>query len=136
MLALFHDGLATLFDYLPDAAVTLDPLADDARARRLEQVADHYDARAQVLERKAFGAPPYHPVPPESMFLSEADWQTALSGRRVVMLDPFEQPEAPGIVSFGGRQGRSFGAERQTEGANAFDALGAMPSGSKATASA
>jgi transcription-repair coupling factor (superfamily II helicase) len=124
-LPLFHHGLATLFDYLPDAVVTLDPLVDDARARRLEQVADHYEARAQALERKAFGAPPYHPVPTESMFLSEADWQLALAARHVVMLDPFEQPEAPGIVSFGGRQGRSFGAERQTEGANVFDAVAA-----------
>ena len=90
---------------------------------RLEQIADHYDARAQALERKAFGAPPYHPVPPDSMFLSEADWQAALSGRQVIALDPFEHPEAPGIVSFGGRQGRTFAAERQTEGVTVFDAV-------------
>ena len=96
---------------------------DDARNRRLEQIADHYDARAQALERKAFGAPPYHPVPPDSMFLSEADWQAALAGRQVIALDPFEHPEAPGVVSFGGRQGRTFAAERQTEGVNVFDAV-------------
>ena len=124
-LPLFHDGLSTLFDYLPGAVVTLDPLVDDARARRLEQIADHYDARSQALERKAFGAPPYHPVPPESMFLSEAEWQEALTGRQVIALDPFEHPETPGIVSFGGRQGRSFAAERQTEGSNVFDAVAA-----------
>ena len=125
-LPLFHDRLATLFDYLPGAAVTLDSLDDDARARRLEQIADHYDARAQALERKAFGAPPYHPVPPESLFLSEADWREALSGRTAIVFDPFERPEKPEeavIVSFGGRQGRSFAAERQTEGANVFDAV-------------
>ncbi|HSD91566.1 MAG TPA: transcription-repair coupling factor [Methyloceanibacter sp.] len=122
-LPLFHDRLDTLFDYLPDAAVTLDPLVDEALARRLEQVADHYDARAQALERKAFGAPPYHPVPPDSLFPSEANWQRALDSRKVVALDPFEHPEAPGFVSFGGRQGRSFAAERQTEGANVFDAV-------------
>ena len=103
--------------------MTLDPLLDDARHRRLEQIADHYDARAQALERKAFGAPPYHPVPPDSMFLSEADWQAALSGRQVIALDPFEHPEAPGVVSFGGRQGRTFAAERQTEGVTVFDAV-------------
>jgi transcription-repair coupling factor (superfamily II helicase) len=122
-LPLFHDRLDTLFDYLPSAAVTLDPLVDDARARRFEQVADHYDARAQALERKAFGAPLYHPIPPKSLFLGEAEWQTALGSRRVIALDPFEHPEASGIVSFGGRQGRSFAAERQTEGANVFDAV-------------
>ncbi len=126
-LPLFHDGLSTLFDYLPGAIVSLDALVDDARAKRLEQIADHYDARAQALERKAFGAPPYHPVPPESMFLSEAEWQEALSRRNVVLLDPFERPEKDEavIVSFGGRQGRSFAAERQTEGANVFDAAAA-----------
>ena len=122
-LPLFHAGLVPLFDYLPEARVTLDPLLDDARHRRLEQIADHYDARAQALERKAFGAPPYHPVPPDSMFLSEADWQAALSGRQVIALDPFEHPEAPGVVSFRGRQGRTFAAERQTEGVTVFDAV-------------
>jgi transcription-repair coupling factor (superfamily II helicase) len=125
-LPLFHDHLATLFDYLPDAVVTFDPLVDDAREKRLEQIADHYDARAQALERKAFGAPPYHPVPPESMFLSEAEWQEALATRQTIALDPFERPEQAGaatIVSFRGRQGRSFAAERQTEGTNVFDAV-------------
>ena len=57
------------------------------------------------------------------MFLSEADWQAALSGRQVIALDPFEHPEAPGVVSFGGRQGRTFAAERQTEGVTVFDAV-------------
>jgi transcription-repair coupling factor (superfamily II helicase) len=122
-LPLFHERLDTLFDYVPGAVVSLDPLVDDARARRLEQVADHYDARAQALERKAFGAPPYHPVPPESMFLSEAEWQETLAGRKVIAVDAFEHPEAPSVVSFRGRQGRSFAAERQTEGANVFDAV-------------
>ena len=124
-LPLFHDRLATLFDYLPGAAVSLDPLVDDARAKRLEQIADHYDARAQALERKAFGAPPYHPVPPESLFLSEADWEQALGDRQTIALDPFEHPEQPGttVVSFRGRQGRTFAAERQTEGVNVFDAV-------------
>jgi transcription-repair coupling factor (superfamily II helicase) len=124
-LPLFHDRLETLFDYIPDAVVSLDPLVDDARTKRLEQVVDHYDARAQALERKAFGAPPYHPVPPESLFLSEAEWQDALAARQTIALDPFEHPETPvgKVVSFGGRQGRSFAGERQTEGANVFDAV-------------
>ena len=123
-LPLFHERLETLFDFLPDAAVTLDALDDDARAKRLEQVKDHYDAREQALERKAFGAPPYNPVPPDSLFLTESEWQKALSGRTKIVLDPFEHPEAreATIVSFGGRQGRNFAPERQTEGANVFDA--------------
>ncbi len=125
-LPLFHERLETLFDYVPGAVVTLDPLVDDARRRRLEQVADHYDARLQALERKAFGAPPYNPVPPESMFLTEEEWNKDLAARQAVRLDPFEHPdEAQGatIVSYGGRRGRSFAPERQKEGINVFDAV-------------
>jgi transcription-repair coupling factor (superfamily II helicase) len=125
-LPLFHARLETLFDYLPDAVVSFDSLVEDARTKRLEQIKDHYEAREQALERKAFGAPPYNPVPPESLFLTEADWRQALQGRQRVALDPFEHPEAARdalIVSFGGRQGRSFAAERQTEGTNVFDAV-------------
>jgi transcription-repair coupling factor (superfamily II helicase) len=127
-LPLFHEALATLFDYLPNAVVTLDPLADEARESRFEQIADHYDARAAALERKAFGAPPYHPVPADSMFLDEAEWTRRLEAApHVIALDTFERPEGgdggPRIVSFGGRQGRSFSPERQTEGANVFDAV-------------
>jgi len=125
-LPLFHDELATLFDYVPNAMLTLDPLVDDARQSRLEQVADHYDARSAALERKAFGAPPYHPVPANSMFLDEAEWKRMLDAApHVVALDTFERPEGEGghVVSFGGRQGRSFAPERQTEGSNVFDAV-------------
>ena len=124
-LPLFHDHLDTLFDYVPDAIITLDPLVQDAREKRHEQIEDHYDARAQALERKAFGAPPYNPVPPESMFLTDRDWQAALASRHTIALDPFEHPEgeASGAVSLGGRQGRTFSIERQSEGTNVFDAM-------------
>ncbi len=125
-LPLFHERLETLFDFVPGAVVVLDPLVDDARRRRLEQVADHYDARQQALERKAFGAPPYNPVPPDSLFLTEQDWTKDLSERQTVRLDPFEHPdEAQGatIVSFNGRRGRSFAPERQQEGIDVFDAV-------------
>ena len=126
-LPLFHERVETLFDYLPDAVVTFDPLVDDARAKRLEQINDHYDAREQALERKAFGAPPYNPVPPDNLFMTEAEWQKALLGRPNIALDPFEHPDAAHggarVMSFDGRQGRSFAAERQTEAANVFDAV-------------
>ena len=124
-LPLFHERLETLFDYLPDAVVTLDPLDDDARAKRLEQIADHYEARIQARERKAFGAPPYHPVPAHTMYLDAKDWEGAMAGRTVIAFTPFERPEAAiaEIVSLGARQGRSFAPERQTEGTNVFDAV-------------
>ena len=95
-LPLFHDGLVPLCSIICRAPSSRSTRWSTMRAReRLEQIADHYDARAQALERKAFGAPPYHPVPPESMFLSEAEWQEALATRQTIALDPFERPEKP-----------------------------------------
>ena len=44
-LPLFHERLDTLFDYLPDTPVVLEPLAEDAAHERFAQIADYYEAR-------------------------------------------------------------------------------------------
>ena len=48
-LPFFHDGLETLFDYLPDASVTLDEQTTAARAARWDSVQDQYEARRHAL---------------------------------------------------------------------------------------
>src|SRR3546814_16242672 len=67
-LPLFHERLDTVFDYLPDAAVTFDHQIDAAAAARFELIAEHCEARQALLtpSRRAAisaGAPPSHPVP-------------------------------------------------------------------------
>ena len=47
-LPLFHERLATLFDYLPDVILTLDTRADEARDARLAQIEDFYNARRDL----------------------------------------------------------------------------------------
>ena len=59
-LPLFHDRLATLFDYVVGSPVVLEPLAEDAARERLGQIQDYYDARQQVLTQRGSG-PPYKP---------------------------------------------------------------------------
>ncbi len=71
-LPLFHEHMETLLDYVPDAPLSFDHLADEAVGERLDLIADHYDARVKGLESHAFGAPPYKPVPPNAMFLTRA----------------------------------------------------------------
>ena len=100
--------------------------ADDARGERLEQVNDHYEARQQALERKAFGAPPYNPVPPESLLSHRADWQAALRGRQRVVLDPFEHPRRRATQRRLLRRqagARPSPPSAQREGGNVFDAV-------------
>ena len=55
-LALFHERLETLFDYVPDAPVSFDHLAEQAVDERLALIADHYEARVKGLESLTFGA--------------------------------------------------------------------------------
>lgn len=127
-LPLFHDKLETLFDYVPGALVSFDPLVGEAQKDRAEQIADHYESRQASLEQKSFGAPPYKPVPKERMFLDDAQWSEHLSVRKVISFTPFEVPESADtgeVISLDGRTGRSFGAERAQEGINVFDAVGA-----------
>ncbi len=123
-LPLFHDKLETIFDYAPGALISLDHLAEDARVRRLEQINDHYSARVDALEQKAFGAARYRPVPPDRMFLREAEWNAVLEDRALRFLLPFDAPETRGVmpvVALGGKTGRNFAPERAQNAEGLFD---------------
>jgi transcription-repair coupling factor (superfamily II helicase) len=122
-LPLFHDHLSTLFDYLDDPVVTLDYEADEAARARQEQIAEFYNARREALEKKeTFGAAPYKPVRPESLYLTDAQWTEIQGNLSVLVFSPFESPDASAI-SFGGRRGRSFAAERSQPGGNVYEAV-------------
>jgi transcription-repair coupling factor (superfamily II helicase) len=124
--ALFHDHMATLFDYAPDAILSFDHRVDIAIDERLELIVEHYKTRRDGSEDQAFGAPPYKPVPPKMMFLDKAEWTLAMASRPTAALTPFEQPDdATGVVveAMGGRTGRSFAAERAAEGVSVYDAV-------------
>jgi transcription-repair coupling factor (superfamily II helicase) len=96
-LPFYYESLETLFDYLPGAAVSFDHQVAEARAHRLDAIADFYAAR-QSMSGAGRGAargtaPLYRPVPPQQMFLDDAEWQQALLGRALVQLSPFSMPE-------------------------------------------
>ncbi len=113
-LPLFYDRMDTLFDYLPNAVVTIDHLGEDAKARRLETIADHYEARKEGLEQRSFGAPPYKPLPANALYLSPDEWDERLQSHKLRLFTPFPQPASPGLIQidFKGKQGRSFAIER------------------------
>jgi transcription-repair coupling factor (superfamily II helicase) len=123
-LPLFHDRLDTVFDYLPGSPVVLEPLAQDAAHERFTQIADYYEARREALRMRGEGGPPYHPLPPERLYLGEDEWKSRLGDAALARLTPFAVPEASGpVVDIGARQGHSFAAERAQEGGNVFDAV-------------
>ena len=125
---LFHDAMETLFDYLPDTAMSLDPLIGDARAARLAAIADYPEARRKPPVRtagEAMGDALYRPLAPERLYLDEAEWRQCLAGRAVAEVTPFNVPETAETTVYqgGGRAARDFAAERANPDVNLFDAV-------------
>ena len=129
-LPLLHEGLDTLFDYLPGVPVLADPRMDDAVGERLALIRDYYETRRQALRHPTPGAPPYKPLPPDALYLAPEEWAQRLSQAPRARFSPFAPAEAPAggasVFDCGGRLGRSFAAERAGEqdgdNANVFDA--------------
>ena len=122
-LPLFADGLETLFDHIPGAPIVLDHLDDEAITERLDQIEDHYETRQQVIGEAGEGAVPYNPLPPEDLYLGREEWTGNFTGRSIVRLSPFAQPEKPDVIDLGGRKSRNFAAERAAAETNVFDAV-------------
>ncbi len=124
-LPLFHEKLETLLDYTPDCFIIMDNLSAEAISERCNQIADYYQARTAAIDATAFGAAPYAPLPPELLYLDDNEWNERCKAHVTGLLSPFEEPSAAGIVniSFEGRQGRNFAAERAEAGSNVYDAL-------------
>jgi len=125
-LPLFHDGLDTLFAYLPDAYLTLDHQVDESKDARFAQIAEYYDARRAIQDQGiAEAGLVYHPVPPAMLHLTTEEWTRTLASRPHALLWPF--PMAEGAVdSFdaGGRPGRDFADLRAIPGGNVYDGVG------------
>jgi len=62
-LPLFQERMDTLFDYLGDAPVAIEPQGEDAARERFKQIADYYEARREALDHPGGGAI-YKPLPP------------------------------------------------------------------------
>ncbi len=122
-LPFFHEELETLFDYLPDASVTLDDQVDAARIARWESIEDQYETRLIALRDKGRGDTIYKPVPPAHLYLDDAAWDAATGTRRVLAFSPLARAPGPGVIDAGARLGRNFAPERQQENINLFEAL-------------
>jgi transcription-repair coupling factor (superfamily II helicase) len=80
----FYAELETLFDYLPGAALVLDPGAADAYEQFWEQVEDAHKTRLSMP--RGGGARPA--LTPDRLYLDAVEW-----GRRIAEMDAFEPPK-------------------------------------------
>ncbi|WP_297443806.1 transcription-repair coupling factor [Acidocella sp.] len=98
---LFAENMETLFDYVPNAAVSLDYQVGQAAGARFELIADHY-AERKLPPRG--GEPAYRPIPPGMLYLDEDGWAKALGRGPCFEMTPFARADgAAQGVDYGGR---------------------------------
>ena len=122
-LALFYDRLETVFDYIPQATVTLDDQVAAARLARWESVQDQYETRVHAMSQKGAMDTVYKPSKPDGLYLDADAWDRAVADRRMLQFAPLPQPTGPGVIDTGGRIGRNFSPERQQENISLFGSL-------------
>ncbi|MFY9759076.1 MAG: CarD family transcriptional regulator, partial [Xanthobacteraceae bacterium] len=121
-LPLFHPRLETVFDYIADSPIAIEPLAEEAAHERLAQILDYFEARKEALHHSGGGAI-YKPLPPERLYLAEAEWRERLEKTALARLTSFAAPEQPNVIEVGAHPGHNFTADRATPGANVFEAV-------------
>ncbi|MGH7005693.1 MAG: CarD family transcriptional regulator, partial [Alphaproteobacteria bacterium] len=122
----FHDGLETLFHFLPEAAVSMDHQVEQAVEARLALIADYYEARRGMAAggKTPSGGFIYRPVPPGTVYLNQAEWRERLAQRRVAAFSPFAAPAgSAGTMDAGYRPAPDFTAARNQGDVNLFDAV-------------
>ena len=122
-LPLFYGELDTLFDYVGDAPLLLDPLAEDAAGERLAQIRDYYDSRKSQFDLDPLRAT-YKPLKPDALYMAPQEWREKLDAAAVARVTPFPlAPPTKGLViDCGAIPGRSFAPERADEAQNVFEA--------------
>jgi transcription-repair coupling factor (superfamily II helicase) len=121
-LPLFQERMDTLFDYLGDAPVAIEPQCEDAARERFKQITDYYEARRDALEHPG-GGTIYRPLPPDRLYLTEEEWRKRLGESALARFTPFAVPDAEGVFDAGARRGRDFAPERNDASVNVFEAL-------------
>jgi len=122
-LGFFHENLETLFDYLPDATITLDEQNAAQRLARWDTIADQYDARREAMLAKGRMDSVYKPAPAEGLYLDDGAWTAAVATFRVLQLAAIPQATGLNVIDAGGRIGRDFAPERQQESISLFGSL-------------
>ncbi len=122
-LGFFQEKLETLFDYTGSATISMDDQLQPARLARWDSIVDQYEARMHALSQKGRLDTVYKPAPPSLLYLNDQAWDAATEGVRRIQFAALPQATGMGVIDAGGRIGRNFAPERQSESTNLFTAL-------------
>ena len=125
-LSFFHQGLETLFDYVPEPVISRELEIDQAIDAQFDQIDEHYEARVQALEQAHFGAPPYHPVPKSDLFFNKDQWHELIKGSPSLVMSTADLDEGgtyDHVKPFNGKASLQFIVERRDDRENLFHAV-------------
>lgn len=121
-LPLFYERLATFTEYTKGAFYCLDDHLEDARKAYVDQVQDHYQTRLTFESLEKQGVP-YHPLPPERLYILEDRWEEMIPSSDKIVMTPFSPPEFKGnIIDTHGKISPSFAHIRASQ-ENVFEAV-------------
>jgi transcription-repair coupling factor (superfamily II helicase) len=122
-LPLFHEGLDTLFAYVPDCLTILDHQTEEACEARWAIILEYYEARCTLIRAgTAESGIVYHPIPPPLLYVERDEWHRMVAATSGISLSPFVGADDSGN-DFGGRVGHDFADIRAMPGANVYEAL-------------
>ena len=121
-MPLFHERMVTLLDYLPDSPVFLDERFFETCESRWETIVNQYRAREDAFTGRSHSDAQFRPCPPEYLYLDRAGVSELLAERDV---GTFFEAGAAGEegTGWGGRRGRDFSPERQSDATSVFEAF-------------
>jgi len=119
-LPLFYEQLETLFDYVGDGAlIGLDGASENAAIERIAQALEYYEVRKSA----AAGGVAAHVLPPDRLYLSPKEFESAVGAAASVHFTSQDAPEKSEGLHGRAKAGRSFVLERADPNANLFDAV-------------
>jgi transcription-repair coupling factor (superfamily II helicase) len=91
-LPLFYETLTPFATYVEGSLYCLDDHLEEARTAYNDQIQDHYKTRIdfQSLEKQGI---PYHPLPPEHLYITQKNWENLIPPSQKVVFSPFSHPE-------------------------------------------
>lgn len=120
-LPLFHEKLASIFDYLGDSPIIcLEQGALNSAQDRAALIQDYYQARLAPTPK---GGAPYKAIKPELLYAAMSEIDAQLADLQTREFTPFVSTGSIGKLHAGARTSRNFAPERQTEGTNVWEAV-------------
>ncbi len=124
-LPLFYEGMESIFDYAPNAAVTFDPHVVEACKERQDQVNDFYNSRKILKDaakkKSSISGAAYNPIPVDSLYIGEGEWLDLIANAQILSI--FGAPDSDNNKG-GAQKGRDFSDVRALPDGDVFAELG------------